>query len=107
MHLEQEELKREKEAKVAETARYEKEMEAGNRLAAAEKERKAAARVKEMERAEKVERSRKETERLLAKQQAEVDKKKVSSYVACSFRTEGYAYLHGLAEILRVFKKDF
>ena len=52
-------------------------MEAAARLAAAEKERKAAARVKEVERAEKVERSRRETERLLAKQQADIDKKKV------------------------------
>lgn len=75
----QEEIKKEKEAKVAETGRYEKEMEAAARLAAAEKERKAAARVKEVERAEKVEKSRKETERLLAKQQAEIDKKKVCS----------------------------
>ena len=74
----QEDLGREKEAKAAETVRYEREMEAATRLAAAEKERKAASRVKEIERAEKVDRSRKETERLLAKQQADIDAKKVS-----------------------------
>jgi hypothetical protein len=73
----QEEIEKEKEGKKAEMARYEKEMEAAARLATAEKERKAAARVKEVERAEKVERSRKETERLLAKQQADIDRKKV------------------------------
>ena len=75
----QEEVEREKEAKKAETARYEKAMEAAARLAAVEKERKAASRLKEVERADKVEKSRKETERLLAKQQAAgIDRKKVS-----------------------------
>ena len=54
-------------------------MEAAARLAAAEKERKAAARRKELERAEKVEKGRRETQRLLAKQQADIDKKKVCS----------------------------
>ena len=73
----QEEAKREKAAEAAEVARYEKEMEAAARLAAAEKDRRAAARAKEVERAEKVDKSRKETHRLLAKQQADIDKKKV------------------------------
>ena len=71
-------MEREKEAKKAEMARYEKEVEAAARLTAAEKERKAASRLKELERADKVEKSRKETERLLAKQQAEIDRNKVS-----------------------------
>lgn len=52
-------------------------MEAAKRLAEAEKERKHLARQREVERSEKVEKSRKETERLLANQQAEIDKKKV------------------------------
>lgn len=73
----QEEEEREKEAKKAEVARYEKEMESAARLLASEQERKQVARLKEVERAEKVEKSRKETEALLAKQQAEIGKKKV------------------------------
>jgi len=60
-----------------------------------EKERKAAARVKEVERAEKVERSRKETERLLARQQADIDRKKVKALPGRGglggFRTRGAA----------------
>ena len=84
----QEDAEREKEAKKAELARYEKDVEAAARLTAAEKERKAASRLKELERADKVEKSRKETERLLAKQQAEIDRKKVSGGVSCRKRPE-------------------
>ena len=73
----QEEVQKEKEAKTAETARYEKEMEAAARLAVAEKLRRAAARAKEIERSKKVEKSRSETEQLLIKQQEEIEKKKV------------------------------
>ena len=83
IHL-QEELEKEKEAKKAETARYEKEMEASARLQAAEKDRKTAARQKELERSAKVEKGRKETQRLLAKQQAEIDKKKVRRTDQCT-----------------------
>ena len=80
----QEELEKEKDAKKAETARYEKEMEASARLQAAEKDRKTAARQKELERSAKVEKGRKETQRLLAKQQAEIDKKNVRRTDQCT-----------------------
>lgn len=53
-------------------------MEAAARVSATEKQRRALARAKEIERAKKVEKSRSETEKLLAKQQEEVERKKVA-----------------------------
>lgn len=70
-------MEKEKQARKAEAALHAREKEAAARLAAADVERRRVQRKHEAERAEKVERCRKETARLLAKQQAEIDGKKV------------------------------